>query len=278
MSRALHDRWDALQKNLLESGSLLVAFSGGCDSTFLVAAARRVLGRRGMLAVTGVSASLPEEEKRQTAILSERLDVDHLFLSTEEFSNPDYVSNPTNRCFFCKNELYGRLAPMAERRGMKIADGLNVSDRGDYRPGVAAAAQWKVRHPLEEAALTKEDIRTLSRWMRLPTWNKPASPCLSSRIPYGTAVSPGALRTVERAESFLHGHGFFIVRVRLLGSAARIELPMKDIPRLREAALWARTLDFFCGEGVGEVTLDERAFKSGRLNEALPTKSIEKAR
>jgi pyridinium-3,5-biscarboxylic acid mononucleotide sulfurtransferase len=258
---------------LESSPKLLIAFSGGCDSTFLLAAARRVLGRGAILAVTGVSASLTETERRLSAALAQRLDAEHLFLTTDEFANPSYTSNPSNRCFFCKDELFSRLAPIAHARGMKMADGLNASDRADFRPGVQAAAEWGVLHPLDAADLSKRDIRIFSRWLGLPTWNKPASPCLSSRIPYGTAVTPMVLRQVERAEAFLHEEGFKIVRVRHFGEEARIEVPAESIERLQNHERRRRIDLFFRAAGFLRITIDERGFKSGRLNEKILARS-----
>jgi len=269
MSRALRERWLSLERSLRSHQRVLVAFSGGCDSTFLMAAARRTLGRENVLAVTAVSASLPSRDKNSAARLAARLDIPYLFVATGEMANPSYVSNPVNRCFFCKDELFGKLAPLAESRRMVLADGFNLSDRADYRPGFQAAQKWNVAHPLEEAGLEKRDIRVLSRWMGLPTWNKPAGPCLSSRIPYGTPVSEEILRRVEAAESALQEEGFPVVRVRHYGDEARVEVPLRDLDRLREVLGEGRVASRLNALGYRTLLADPRGFKSGRLNESI---------
>ena len=269
MSAALHRKWLTLSELLHRLNRVLVAFSGGCDSTLLSAAACRVLGKERVLVVTAVSVSLPNREKQATQELARRLDLQHRFVSTDEMQNPNYTANPANRCFFCKNELYSKLAPLARERGMWLVDGFNASDRSDFRPGFQASAPWEVRHPLDDAELTKADIRRLSRWLGLPTWNKPASPCLSSRIPYGTAVTARALHQVEDAEELLHEEGFDTVRVRHFSARARIEVPLKDVPRLQEPVSWARVVAGLKRIGFESVEVDPRGFQSGRLNEAL---------
>jgi len=269
MSSALRRRWTALIEDLQAQNKVLVAFSAGCDSTFLLSAVRHTLPKENILAVTAVSASLAAREQHAAASLAEHLDVEHLFLQTEEINNPAYASNPSNRCFFCKDELFEKLTPLARARKMKIVDGLNLSDLADYRPGVQAAEKWRVQHPLRDAKLTKQDIRTLSRWRRLPTWKKPASPCLSSRIPYGTKVTERILRQIESAENILLEENFPVVRVRHYGTQARIEVPLADFPRLQEKSRWPRIMERFQKIGYPEVILDPRGFRSGRLNEGV---------
>ena len=215
MSVPLHLKWNALGENLRSRRRVLIAFSGGCDSSFLLAAAVRTLGRDHVLGVTAVSPSLPSQERDFTRQLAERWNARYLALETDELTNPSYASNPSNRCFFCKDELFEKLTPVAQSRGMVVADGFNASDRADFRPGYQASQKWGVAHPLDEVGLTKRDIRTLSRWLRLPTWNKPASPCLSSRIPYGTAVTEKILRQIEQAEAVVRSEGFRVVRVEM---------------------------------------------------------------
>jgi uncharacterized protein len=269
MSQTRHADWKVLERELARHSRLLIAFSGGCDSAFLLAAARRVLGRDAVLAVTAVSDSLASAERAHAERLASRLDAAHQFVETQEFSNPQYLSNPPNRCFFCKDELFARLAPIAQAHRMTLADGFNRSDRGDYRPGLQAAAAHAVAHPLDAAGLDKRAIRVLSRWLGLPTWNKPASPCLSSRIPYGTVVTPALLRQIEKAESLLQREGFAIVRVRHFGDLARIEVPLEKIPILKEDARWARICAALRGCGYSRIAIEERGFRSGRLNETL---------
>ncbi|SRR5258708_9301290 len=270
MGEALHEKWNALEKRLRADERWLIAFSGGCDSTFLLAAARRLLGKENVLAVTAVSASLAVQERNATERIADDLDAPHLFLETQELENPSYASNPSNRCYFCKNELFGRLAPLARERGMSLADGFNASDRSDFRPGFQASQEWCVIHPLNEANLSKKEIRALSRWLRLPTWNKPASPCLSSRVPYGTPVTKYILSQIERAESVLHAEGFRVARVRHYGERARIEVPRAEIDRLREAERWKRIVNQMQSVGYHFIEWEPRGFQSGRLNEQLP--------
>lgn len=269
MGEILHAKWRRLSDQLKAQRSVLVAFSGGCDSTFVLAAARQILGKDNVLAVTAVSASLPAHERTATEALATLVDVIHLFLNTHELENPSYASNPSNRCYFCKSELFGQLAPIARERGMTLVDGFNASDRSDYRPGFQASQEWRVIHPLNDADLFKKEIRVLSRWLKLPTWNKPASPCLSSRIPYGTPVTLGVLSQIERAENVLHDEGFRVVRVRHYGELARIEVPVEDIDRLREVERWKRIVDQLLSVGYRVVEWDPRGFQSGRLNPSL---------
>jgi uncharacterized protein len=271
VSKALHSKWDALVDLLQHQQRVLVAFSGGCDSTFLLAVARKTLGKENVLAVTAVSASLPARERQATERLAASLDTSYQPLSTDELQNPAYAANPSNRCFFCKDELYSRLAPLAQAHRMILADGFNVSDRSDVRPGLQAAKNWNVSHPLDQADLEKQDIRVLSRWLRLPTWNKPASPCLSSRIPYGTPVTVNVLSQIEQAEKVLHAEGFAIVRVRHLGELARIEVPLNKIERLKESIRWERITAQLHALGYRDIEIDARGFKSGRLNEEIPS-------
>jgi len=270
----LRRKYDTLLAILRKQKRLLIAFSGGCDSTFLLATARTTLGKENVLAVTAVSASLAAQEKESAQALAEGLDVPFLGLNTDELENPAYVANPSNRCFFCKDELFGKLAPLAAQHSMRLADGFNASDRSDFRPGFQASQKWHVIHPLNDADLTKHDIRVLSRWRGLATWRKPASPCLSSRIPYGTPVTNKILRQIEFSESLLHEEGFRIVRVRHFGNEARIEVPLKDLARLQEPDRWARIAERVRSVGYEQVVADIRGFKSGRLNEKAPSLSV----
>jgi len=267
MSGSLRAKWNILKAELQNHRRMLIAFSGGCDSAFLMTAARLVLGKENVLAVTAVSASLPIKERDATVCVAAQLDVTHEFLETRELEDPNYTANPSNRCFFCKNELFNRLASLAQEKNMLLADGFNASDRSDYRPGFQAAQKWQVIHPLNDANLFKKDIRALSRWLRVPTWNKPASPCLSSRIPYGTPVSKNSLWQIEQAEEALHQEGFAVVRVRHYGRLARVEVPLKDLNALQETPCWTRIIAKLHTLGYEQVEIDPRGFKSGRLNE-----------
>lgn len=269
MSRSLRARWAHLLEIFRSHQRVLVAYSGGADSALVVYAARQAVGRGAVLAVTAVSPSLAERERRDAEALIAQLDVPHLFLETHELDNPSYRSNPSNRCFYCKDELFGRLAPLARDRAMVIADGFNLSDRQDIRPGRKAADAWKVIHPLEEAELSKRDIRVLSRWKKLSTWNKPASPCLSSRIPYGTSVTEQTLHQIDLAEAVVSAEGFRVLRVRHFGGEARIEVPQLEIPRLTEPERWERICRSLQVLGYEKITVEPKGFKSGRLNSSI---------
>jgi len=252
--------------------SAIIAFSGGVDSTFLAAAAFDALGER-VLAITGVSPSVPETEVEEAKALARQIGIAHECIDTSEMDDPDYVGNNPDRCFHCKDELYGKLALMASKRDfMFVLDGCNLDDTGDFRPGRRAASDHGVRSPLLEAGLTKDDIRTLSRERGLPTWDKPAMACLSSRIPYGTPVTIEALSLVEQAERYLRSIGIRQVRVRhqVLASgdpAARIETDDAGMEGL--LARRAEVTERLKGLGYLYVTLDLAGYRIGSLNEAL---------
>ena len=247
--------------------SVLVGFSGGVDSSYLAACAMDVLGPSRTLAVIGRSASYPEVQWRVAREVADRIGVPVLEIDTDELSDERYAENPANRCYFCKSELWGRLVPLGRERGATVVDGTNASDGGDYRPGTQAARESGVASPLAIAGLTKDDIRLLSRERGLQTWDQPSAPCLASRIPYGTAVTPERLRAVERAEEALRALGVTgDLRVRHHGELARIEVAPDDLPywldRDRIDAMTAAVRQ----AGFTRVALDVRGFRSGALN------------
>jgi uncharacterized protein len=249
--------------------SVAVAFSGGVDSTLLGWAAREALGPRAVL-VTADSESYAEGELGEAQRLADRIGLRHVVIATRELDNPDYAANPPNRCFFCKEELFARLEPLARAEGLRhLAYGATVDDLGDHRPGMAAARERGVRAPLIDAGLGKAEIRELSRAFDLPTWDKPAMACLSSRFPYGTPITAEKLRQVDRAEAAVRSLGFRNFRVRHHGEIARLEIAREEMGRLWEDGR-AEAITERLGElGFIHVTLDLRGFRSGSLNEAL---------
>lgn len=266
--------WSVKQKELLRvirpHRRAVVAFSGGVDSTLIVRAAAEALSADRVIAVTGRSPSVPAAALADALSLAERMGVEHAVIDTDEISNPDYASNPRDRCYHCKVTLYTRLRAFARERGIEsIFNGTNVDDLNDHRPGLKAAQEFGVRSPAVEAGLTKVDIRALSRHYGLPTFDKPAGPCLSSRVPYGQPITIEKLRMIEAAERFLHALGIRECRVRHHDRLARIEIPPDSFARLADPVVARSIDDYFRTLGYAHVTLDLRGFRSGSLNEVI---------
>jgi uncharacterized protein len=264
---------DAALRRLLDGfQSIIIAYSGGVDSAYLAYAATAVLAERA-LCITADSPSYPDRHRQLALRLAADFGFHHEIIRTAELERPEYRANPANRCYFCKHELYTHLSTLARARGIEaIADGSNADDRGDYRPGRQAAREFGVRSPLDEVGLTKAEIRELSRRAGLPTWNEPASACLSSRIPYFSQVTDEKLRMIEGAEAVLRELGFRVCRVRHHGdkeTLARIELALDELPRALEPGMAAAIDAQLRAIGYQHVTIDLRGYRLGSLNDAL---------
>lgn len=272
---ALQQKQERLFSLLSGMGKVLVAYSGGTDSAYLAWAAHRVLGDDAT-AVTADSASIPESHKRDAVEFVQQYGIPHRMIETREFENPEYTKNDANRCFHCKDELFERMNDLGDDLGVTtIAYGVNKDDTGDFRPGHRAAKKHEVRAPLLEADLAKSEIRALSRDAGLPTWDRPAAACLSSRIPYGTTVTPERIKLVERAEEALAGLGFRVFRVRYHGELARIEIGKDELGRALTLGMAETLQRVFTELGFQYVTLDLAGYRQGSLNEALPPETTE---
>jgi uncharacterized protein len=267
LTETLIAKRDHLLRILEQLGSVAVAFSGGIDSTVVARAARKALGDRAV-AVTADSPSVPRHEVEEAKELARLIGIRHVIVRTEEFDDPDYIKNDGTRCYYCKSELYTRIEDDLPQLGVScICSGANLDDQGDYRPGLKAAAEHHVRHPLQEAGFTKADVRALALAWDLPTWDKPASPCLSSRLAPGVAVTTERTARVEAAERYLHQLGYRECRVRLhQDEMARIEVAASDLARLVDPAVREPLVHYLRQLGFRFVTLDLEGFRSGSLN------------
>jgi uncharacterized protein len=253
---------------LRQRGRVAIGFSGGVDSAYLAVVARRTLGAENVLAIIGRSASYPTEQWATARSVAESFDVSVAELDTDELNDPRYAANPSNRCYFCKSELWSRLVPFARERGfVAIVDGTNADDSSDYRPGAQAAVEHAVESPLAELGFTKAEIRDHSRALGIPTWSQPSSPCLSSRVPYGTRVTPQRLQQVEQAERALRVLGITgDLRVRYHDELARVELSRDMLDQWLEPQQFLRLASVVSEAGFSRVALDLRGFRSGSLN------------
>jgi uncharacterized protein len=263
----------ALRDNLASLRSVVVAYSGGVDSAYLAFVAHHTLGDRA-IAVTADSASYPERHRQLAIRIARDFGLRHEIIHTAELERPEYRANPANRCYYCKHELYTHLSRLASARDAVVVDGNNADDRGDYRPGRQAAREFGVRSPLDEVDLTKQEIRELSRRAGLPTWDEPASACLSSRIPYHHEVTDEKLRTIERAEQSLRALGFRVFRVRHHDEVARIEIAREEMVRALEPGMSAAIVRELKAAGYTYVSLDLQGYRTGSLNEGLLLKAV----
>ncbi len=275
MDTVLNAKLERMRAIFAPMRSLIVAFSGGVDSTFVLKVAHDALGD-AVLALTTTSPTMPDEDRESALEMAHLIGVRHIVIKSNELEIPGYAANPINRCYLCKHNLFTVCEAKAAELGIdEIVDGLNLDDLHDYRPGMQAASEKRVRHPLVEAEMTKADVRALSRAMGLPTWDRPASPCLSSRFPYGTEITPDGLAKVAAGEKLLHSMGFAVARVRYHGEVARLELEQNQIARIFEGEL-RETIDReFRKIGFRFVAIDLKGFRSGSLNEGLIANAAE---
>jgi len=265
----LSTKLESLEKILRDMQSVLIAYSGGTDSTFLLKIAKTVLGDKAV-AATASSETYTPQELQDAKKNAETIGAQHIIVYTDELNDPNFSSNPPDRCYYCKKELFTKLTGQLKRHGLKyIVDGSTCDDERDFRPGMRAVAEFGVRSPLKEAGFTKDDIRRLSKKMNLPTWDKPPLPCLSTRFPYGTQITKDKVLRVGRAEDFLAGFGIRQLRVRDHGSVARIEVQRADMPIFLDEEISNLIVERFKMLGYAYVALDIQGYRMGSMNEPL---------
>lgn len=263
------EKLNRLRAILSDLGSLAVGFSGGVDSSFLLAVAVEELGEN-LIAVTGVDASVPEREVKEAEEFCRERGIRHIICKINPFEDEEYRKNGPDRCYFCKRRIFSKIGEIAGENGIEyVAEGSNMDDLGDYRPGLKAVEELSVRSPLREAGLYKSDIRVISKAMGLPTWSKPAYACLASRFVYGEEITEEKLRMIDKAEQFLIEQGFYEERVRMHGNIARIEVPAADIPRLASDEIRSAVYEEFKKLGFLFITLDMKGYRTGSMNATL---------
>lgn len=269
MKEELLDKYEKLKDYISSFGSVAIAFSSGVDSTFLLYAAKEALGEK-VIAVTASSCSFPERELNEAKEYCEKMGIRHFVIKSEELEIEGFSHNPKNRCYLCKHELFEKIGKVAKEQGInEIAEGSNLDDNGDYRPGLQAVAELGIKSPLRYIGFTKQEIRDMSEYLKLPTWNKQSFACLSSRFPYGDLINEKKLKMVDKAEQLLLDMGFHQLRVRIHGDLARIELIPEEFPKFMEEATRNTVYDKFKEYGFTYVALDIKGYRTGSMNETL---------